>query len=355
MPGPTRPWRTAEFGTCSLGNVPIVIAHRGASGYLPEHTLPAKALAAAQGADYLEQDLAMTRDDQLVVIHDPYLDRISDVAERYPQRRRPDGHFYVLDFTMDEIRELRVTEPFTVDEEGEMWPEWPGRFPMWGSRFAFHTFEEELQFIRGLNYSTGRPLGIYTELKEPALHREHGKDIASAAYSTLKEFGYDSRDGSAYLQCFDPDELRRIKSDIGPSLGVDLPLIQLIPDLRHRHNRILWRDGLGDTRDSGATVEAEGMERVAEYADGIGPHYVALVEETSRPGDVRPTDMVDAAHDAGLVVHPYTVRADQLPEWAGTVDDVFQTILVDAGADGLFTDFPDLAAQFVARAFPKPD
>lgn len=93
----------------------IVIAHRGASGYLPEHTLPAKAMAYAQGADYLEQDLVMTKDDQLVVLHDHYLDRVTDVAERFPDRARKDGRFYAIDFTLDEIRSLKFTEGFEIE------------------------------------------------------------------------------------------------------------------------------------------------------------------------------------------------------------------------------------------------
>ena len=90
----------------------IVIAHRGASGYLPEHTLPAKAMAYAQGADYLEQDLVMTKDDRLVVLHDHYLDRVTDVAQRFPQRARQDGRFYAIDFTLAEIKSLKFTEGF---------------------------------------------------------------------------------------------------------------------------------------------------------------------------------------------------------------------------------------------------
>ena len=88
----------------------MVIAHRGASGYLPEHTLPAKAMAYAQGADYLEQDLVMTKDDRLVVLHDHYLDRVTDVAQRFPQRARKDGRFYAIDFTLAEIKSLKFTE-----------------------------------------------------------------------------------------------------------------------------------------------------------------------------------------------------------------------------------------------------
>lgn len=106
----------------------IVIAHRGASGYLPEHTLPAKAMAYAQGADYLEQDLVMTKDDRLVVLHDHYLDRVTDVAQRFPQRARQDGRFYAIDFTLAEIKSLKFTEGFEP-KDGKNVQTYPGRFP----------------------------------------------------------------------------------------------------------------------------------------------------------------------------------------------------------------------------------
>ncbi len=93
----------------------VVIAHRGASGYLPEHTLPAKAMAYAQGADYLEQDLVMTKDNELVVLHDHYLDRVTDVAERFPDRARKDGRYYAIDFTLAEIKSLKFTEGFEIE------------------------------------------------------------------------------------------------------------------------------------------------------------------------------------------------------------------------------------------------
>ena len=105
----------ATFSTTANADDKVVIAHRGASGYLPEHTLPAKAMAFAQGADYLEQDLVMTKDDQLVVLHDHYLDRVTDVADRFPDRARKDGRYYAIDFTLAEIKSLKFSEGFTVE------------------------------------------------------------------------------------------------------------------------------------------------------------------------------------------------------------------------------------------------
>ena len=121
---------------------PIVIAHRGASGYLPEHTLPAKALAYGLGADFLEQDIVLTKDDVPVVLHDIYLDTVTDVARRFAGRQRADGRYYALDLTLAELKQLRVTERFNA-KTGK--PVYPQRFPAEQSEFHLATLEEELK------------------------------------------------------------------------------------------------------------------------------------------------------------------------------------------------------------------
>ena len=128
----------------------IVIAHRGASGYLPEHTLPAKAMAYAQGADYLEQDLVMTKDDELIVPHDHYLDRVTDVAKRFPDRARKDGRYYAIDFTLAEIKSLKFTEGFEIENGKKPYKNIRVVFRWEKSDFRIHTFQEELEFIQGL-------------------------------------------------------------------------------------------------------------------------------------------------------------------------------------------------------------
>jgi len=187
----------------------LVIAHRGASGYLPEHTIAAKAMAYAQGADYIEQDLVMTKDDELVVLHDRHLDTVTDVAQLFPDRHRADGRYYVIDFTLDEVRQLSAFERFKM-EEGIATPVFKDRFPLGKSSFRVHTFAEEIELIQGLNVSTGKSVGIYPEIKSPAFHRDEGKDIAVAALGILKQYGYDEKTDKVFLQCFDSSELRRI-------------------------------------------------------------------------------------------------------------------------------------------------
>jgi glycerophosphoryl diester phosphodiesterase len=163
----------------------IVIAHRGASGYLPEHTLEGAALAHAMGVDYIEQDVVLTRDDALIVLHDLYLDAVTDVTERFPGRRRDDGRHYVIDFSLAEIRSLRVHERTGPDGA----PAFPGRVTDDQRSFRVPTLDEEIQLIQGLNRTTGRDVGLYVEPKAPAWHRAEGKDLVLAVLHLLARHG----------------------------------------------------------------------------------------------------------------------------------------------------------------------
>ncbi|HHA2013969.1 TPA: glycerophosphodiester phosphodiesterase [Enterobacter hormaechei subsp. hoffmannii] len=326
----------------------IVIAHRGASGYLPEHTLPAKAMAYAQGADYLEQDLVMTKDDQLVVLHDHYLDRVTDVAERFPNRTRKDGRYYAIDFTLAEIRSLKFTEGFEI-ENGKKVQVCPGRFPMGKSDFRIHTFEEEIEFVQGLNHSTGKNIGIYPEIKAPWFHHQEGKDIAAKTLEVLKKYGYTSKKDKVFLQCFDAAELKRIKTELEPKMGMDLNLVQLIAYTDWNETQEKQPDGKWVNYSYDWMFKPGAMKQIAQYADGIGPDYHMLVAEGSTPGHVKLTAMVKEAHANKMQVHPYTVRADQLPDYATDVNQLYDVLYNQADVDGLFTDFPDKAVEFIHR------
>lgn len=323
----------------------IVIAHRGASGYLPEHTLPAKAMAYAQGADFLEQDLVMTKDNELVVLHDHYLDRVTDIAERYPDRARKDGRYYAIDFTLAEIKSLKFTEGFTL-KDGKKVQTFPQRFPMGKSDFHVHTFSEEIEFIQGLNHSTGKNIGIYTEIKAPWFHRQEGKDISANVLDLLKQYGYTKKSDNVYLQCFDYNEVKRIKTELEPQRGMDVKLVQLITtsDAKETQEQ---QNGKWVNYSYEWMFRPGAMKTLAQYADGIGPDYHMLIAEGSLRGHIRLTDMVNEAHQNHLVVHPYTVRADRLPSWASSVDEVYDVLYNQAQVDGLFTDFPDKAVHFL--------
>ena len=206
----------------------IIIAHRGASGYLPEHTLPAKAMAYAMGADYLEQDVVATRDGQLLVLHDIHLDRVTDVAERFPDRARGDGRFYVRDFDLDEIRTLQVTERL----DGAGLPVYPGRFPPRSGRFRVNTLAEELELVAGLNHATGRKTGVYPEIKRPAWHQADGFDITPAVLDELARHGYETAEDAIFLQCFDGAEVLRIRNELGCKLKLVRRSLETRPPLR---------------------------------------------------------------------------------------------------------------------------
>lgn len=309
---------------------PLVIAHRGASGYLPEHTLPSKAMAYAMGADYLEQDVVLTRDGIPVVLHDIHVDTVTDAAKRFPDRARSDGRFYAIDFTLAEIKTLAVTERFAIASGKAVHP---GRFPVGKSSFTVPTLAEEIELIQGLNKSTGRTVGIYPEIKSPAWHRAEGHDISPVVLKVLRQYGYHDRQSPCYLQCFDAGELKRLRNE----LGVKLRLVQLIGENA-------WKES-GTDYDRLKT--AKGLAEVAQYADGIGPSLSQVIAVGSDKRTPVVTDLVRQAHAVGLVVHPYTLRADALPRYATTFDELLRWFCVTADVDGLFTDFPDRAAAFV--------
>lgn len=316
---------------------PIVIAHRGASGYLPEHTLPAKALAHAMGADYLEQDVVLTRDDVPIVLHDIHLDTVTDVAERFPGRQRDDGRYYAIDFTLAEIKTLRASERFHHKTGRAVYPM---RFPLRTSRFEVPTLAEEIEFVQGLNHSTGREAGLYPEIKAPAFHRAQGKDISLIVLETLAHYGYDAAEDKIFVQCFDATETRRLRED----LGAKTKLIQLIGENS-------WKES---TTDFDRLRTDEGLRDVAEYADGIGPALVHVLAGFDADGRPQFTDLVENAHQRGLVVHPYTARADELPAGVSDFEQLLQLFVSSARVDGLFTDFPDLAVQYLKHAIETP-
>lgn len=310
----------------------IVIAHRGASGYLPEHTIAAKAMAYAMGADYIEQDVVMTKDDQLVVLHDHYLDRVTDVDYKFPERVREDGRFYVIDFTLAEIRQLNVTERYSVDFRGNKTAVFPDRFPINKSTFKVHTLREEIELIQGLNKSTGGNIGIYPEAKSPAFHLAEGKDLSRAILETLRNMGYNSKDSKAYYQTFEIEELKRVSEEVLPALGMDIKLVQL----------------MGGSEYDEMTTDA-GMEALSKYADGIGPSMFMITKTEDRGQTYEKTDLVDLAHKYGMEVHPYTFRADTMaiPAFAGSYEGLLDLFLYDIGVDGVFSDFPDKTVNFI--------
>ncbi|AHF90320.1 glycerophosphodiester phosphodiesterase [Opitutaceae bacterium TAV5] len=307
---------------------PVVIAHRGASGYLPEHTLEAAAFAHALGADFIEQDVVMSRDDVPVVSHDIHIDTTTDVAAVFPDRRRADGRYYAVDFTWAELRSLRVRERF--DPKTGL-PVFPGRFPRNEATFRLCTMEEAILLVQGLNRATGRNAGLYPEIKDPAWHRSEGKDPGGALLALLARHGYSEATDNVYVQCFDPAELKRLRF----GLGTRLRLVQLV-------------EAEGEAGiDYEPMLTPGGLAEIARYAQGIGPHLGRVVRQVSPDGKPRVTALVRDAHARGLVVHPWTFRRDALPPGFATFDRLLAAFVRDAHIDGLFTDHPDDVIAFL--------
>jgi len=303
-----------------------VIAHRGASGYLPEHTLEGVAMAHAMGADYIELDVVLTGDDQLIVLHDLYLDAVTDVASKFPDRKREDGKHYAIDFTLEEIKTLHVHERLTADGQ----PEFPGRFPHTDDIFRIPSLAEEITLIQGLNRSSGRDVGVYIEPKSPAWHTAEGRDLVKDLISTLADFGYRERSDRAHLQSFDMDYLEYARN----TLKTELKLVQLIGENS-------WQES---ATDFDYLQTEKGLQAVARFADGIGPWLMQVV--SVQDGEITDiSDLVTLAHRLGLFVHAYTLRADQLPLDTGDIRHAVDFLKDQAQLDGVFTDHPDQVIQ----------
>lgn len=287
---------------------PIVIAHRGASGYRPEHTLMSYGAGLAQGADYIEPDLVMTKDGHLVARHDIYLSHTTDVAEHpeFASRKRTlDGHedWYVFDFTLAELKTLRAIQPR------------PNRGQTFDGLETVPTFDEIIAFMKDAK-ARGEEAGLYVEMKRPELFIELGLDPTEAL---LEKFAEITAAGiPLYFQCFNPDYIAGFKG------RTDAALIWLIE---------------GRETANGHNVLDVPLQLYADKMDGIGIYKVLLVDE-----HMRPTTIVKDAHNLGLKVHVWTVRDDQVPAGMQSVDEELKFLFAQ-GIDGVFSDFPDTARQ----------
>jgi glycerophosphoryl diester phosphodiesterase len=272
----------------------LLVAHRGASAYAPEHTLAAYRLALEQGADYVEQDLAVTRDGVLICLHDESLERTTNVEELFPDRSTVDAatgrrQWLALDFTLAEIKRLDAGGWFGSAFAGEQVPTW----------------DEAVAAV-------GASAGLYPELKTPALYRARGVDQTSLFIASLERPALGRRaPGSLIVQSFDDQPLRE--------LAAGLPAVP--------------RTFLIDNRDGARWLTADGLAEIAKFATGIGPAKALL--------DGRP-EVVRAAKAAGLTVTPYTfsTRGVVPPRFRDVVEEM-RYYLSELDVDALFTDNPD--------------
>lgn len=307
-----------------------MIGHRGACGYLPENTLASFAMAVAMGADAVECDVVLTKDDQLVVLHDLHLENVTDVQRIFSGRFRSDAHFRVIDFLLEDIQRLAVNER-TVDGSGKAL--FSNRFPVGASFFHVPTLSQVIELIWGLNQSMGKKVTLFVEIKAPAWHEKNGKGIISAVIDTLDDHLKQARLPDAAILSFDPDCLKRIRRQC----RFDIPLIQLI-----------GAPGWPDVTDECEHLKTkQGLKQITAYAHAIGPWLNHIAVEDKGTGALKTTSLVENAHKAGLEVYPFTFRADTPAVYAPRIQDLFELFIDDIGVDGVITDFPDLAVDYL--------
>ncbi len=291
-------------------------------------------MAYAMGPDYIEQDVAVTLDDKIVVIHDHFLDTVSNVREMYPDRMRHDGRYYVIDFTLKELKLLNIHERTDTSNGNAVYTR---RFPNRSrSQFDIATLDEEIELILGLNKSTGKNVGIYTEIKDPQFHLKEGKDVSRLVLNTFTKYGYINKHSKCYIQSFDQECLIHLREE----LNAKVKLVQLIADET-------WIEKCGV--DYNRMLTSEGMADIKKYADAVGPWMHQVVIDNGRGNKPEITDVVNHAHENTLKVHTYTLRADDLPSYSRSLNDLFRIFFLKAGVDGVFTDFPDKGVEFLKK------
>jgi len=313
---------------------PLVIAHRGASGYLPEHTLAAYELAVRQGADYIEPDLVITRDGVLIARHENEIGGTTDVAVRFPERRAArvvDGDtvtgWFAEDFTLAEIKSLRARERLAFRDRSH------------DGRHEIPTLTEVLDLVARLEAETGRRIGLYPETKHPTYFRSIGLPLEEPLLEALHARGYRTAADPVFIQSFATGNLRMLRSRTG------LRLIQLLDD-----SGAPWDlRSAGDPRTYADLATAAGLREIASWADGIGPHKRLIVPLGAEGSLGSPTALVAEAHAAGLLVHPWTFRSEAAflhPAYRGDPQAEMRQFLA-LGVDGIFTDFPGVAVGAV--------
>jgi glycerophosphoryl diester phosphodiesterase len=294
---------------------PLIIGHRGASGHRPEHTLEAYRLAVEMGADFIEPDLVSTRDGVLIARHENEIGATTDVAARFPDRKRTrtiDGQsitgWFTEDFTLAEIKTLRARERL------------PFRSHQYDGRFAIATLDEVIELAQKLRTASGAAVGIYPETKHPSHFRSIGLPLEEKLLASLGKYGWNDRAAPVFIQSFETGNLRELRK------RTTVRLIQLLSPA--------------------VAFDEQGLKAIASYADGIGPEKKMLVPVAADGSLKPPTDLVDRAHRAGLLVHVWTVRPEPQFLPAGYKGEVRAEFLQlrDLGVDGVFTDVPDAAA-----------
>ncbi|MEU2183959.1 glycerophosphodiester phosphodiesterase, partial [Streptomyces thermolilacinus] len=324
--------------------VPTVIAHRGASGYRPEHTLGSYQLALDMGAHVIEQDLVPTRDGHLVCRHENDITGTTDVADHpeFASRRTTktvDGTaitgWFTEDFTLAELKTLRAKERIPGTRRNNT---------LYDGRWTVPSFEEVLRWAEQEGRRRGRPVWLHVETKHPTYFRKLGLGLEERLAKLLRRYGRHRADSPTFLQSFEPTSMRRM------ARLVDTPRVVLLwtPD-----DRPYDFVEAGDPRTVADLVTPRGLDWIASYAQGIGPLLDLVVPKGADGRLGEPTTLVRDAHARGLVLHPYTLRNENSflpadfrrgtdPNAYGDVFAAYRAYFA-TGIDGIFTDHPDTA------------
>jgi len=324
----------------------LVIGHRGASGYRPEHTIAAYDLAIRMGADYIEPDLVSTKDGVLVARHENEISTTTNVAE-HPEfadrmtTKVVDGvsltGWFTEDFTLAELKTLRAIERI---------PDIRQQNTIYNGRFPIPTLQEVIDL------AVSRGVGIYPETKHPTYFDAIGLSLEEPLVAALRASNLDDADDAVFVQSFETTNLRELNRVI------DVPLVQLIAGTGAPFD--LVARGIPLTYDSMSTLA--GLAVISTYADGVGPDKNRVIPRDAAGFLLEPTALVDSAHRFGMVVHPYTFRAENtfLPAAFRSSDDPADygnlfaelELFFSVGVDGVFTDNPDIAVY--ARTIFQP-
>lgn len=348
------------------GDKPMVIGHRGASGYLPEHTLASYKKAIEMGADFIEPDLVVTKDGELVARHEPNITATTDVSTRpeFANRkttRKVDGvaetGWFVTDFTLAELRTLYAKQANPVRDQS------------FNKQFQIPTFREILDLAKTESARTGRTIGVYPETKHPTYHVEAGLPIEPRLLKMLAEYGYTSKSAPVIIQSFEVANLKELRKQTGVRLvqlidgdGVDAKgNVTLVAPFDKPYDFALRKD----PRNFPDLMTPAGLAEVKTYADGIGPwkpylqSAAQVMGADGKPKDLNgdgkitdadrvllpPTQVIKNAHAAGLFVHAFTFRNEKellVSDYKADPKAEYKRFY-ELGVDALFSDFPDTA------------
>lgn len=312
----------------------LVIAHRGASGERPEHTLGSYTLAIEQGADFIEPDLVLTKDGILVARHENEISETTDVSARpeFAGRKTSktiDGQtmsgWFTEDFTLAELKTLRAKERLPQLRKANM---------AFDGQFEIPTFEEILELAKAESVRTGRTIGVYPETKHPSYFASIGLPHEAPLLALLERYGHVDRSAPVFIQSFEVENLKALRAK------TKVRLIQLMDEKGSPPDRpdLTYPD----------MATAEGLKAVAAYADGVGPNKALVIPRTLLGNLGEPTMLVRDAHRAGLAVHPWTFRRENYflplsaksgidPRGVGDVESEIRAYLA-TGIDGFFSD-----------------